>query len=182
MILTAHNEHGGHFDPVSDGVDGTGTLAGVDAVKFAKNRVVVWPGHTSPVETGLCARALSPDTANQDLHFKISVPSTLPSGKHLRIVALWDGSPSMNSFTNSLADLDIVIPSHGCPTKGNNINWGTWDSNVEAADIPNSALTPGQTLDFFIRAWPFSIQADAISSRIYYAVGWEWVRDHNIQH
>lgn len=182
MILTAHNVHGGHFDPVSDGVDGTGTLAGIDAVDFARNHSAVGWGHTNPVETGLAVGSLYPDTAYRDLHYKIQVPSTLPSGRHLRIVALWDGSPSMTSYTNTLADLDIVIPSYPCPTNGNNINWGTWDSNVEAADIPNSALTPGQTIDFFVRAWPFNIQADAIANYIYYAVGWEWVRDHTIEH
>jgi len=182
MILTAHNVHGGHFDPVSDGVDGTGTLAGVDAVDFAKYYSHVYPGHTCPVETGMITESLYPSGEDQDLYFKIKVPSTLPTGKHLRIVVLWDSSPSLTSSTNTLADLDLVIPNHPCPTKNNDINWGTWDSNVEAADIPNSALTPGATIDFFVRAWEFTIPSDAIASFIYYGVGWTWVQDHALQH
>ena len=38
-----------------------------------------------------------------------------------------------------LADIDLVVPGFVCPGKGID-NWGTWESNVEVADIPNGQL------------------------------------------
>jgi hypothetical protein len=72
-----------------------------------------------------------------------------------------------------------VIPTHPCPRSGgSNINWGTWDSNVEVADIPANELSPNEIISFFKRAWPFTIPSNDVSWYIYYSVEWTWVKHY----
>jgi hypothetical protein len=180
IILTAHNVYGDYWSPVNDGIDGTGVISGVDAVSFARNASYVSQAN-SAVDSGYNVGSIPQNTGSYyNINFSIKVPDVKPAGKHLRIVLTWDSSPSVTGDTNELADLDLVVPGYACPFN-NNDNWGTWESNVEVADIANNRLTPSSVINPFIRVWPFTIPPTAYNksmNAIYYSLAWTWVKDH----
>jgi hypothetical protein len=136
---------------------------------------------SAAVQDGLCLGIIKQNTGNYyNINFKIKAPSTLPSGKHLRIVLTWDSSPSLTTSDNALADFDLVVPGYKCPVK-NSENWGSWESNVEVADIPRSSIKAGSTISPYIRVCSFTIPAAAVNktfNAVYYAIAWTWVKDH----
>lgn len=179
LILTAHNVYGGYWNQIEDGIDGTGTISGVDAVSFARSAKI--GSNNSPVQDGYFVGSIMENKGNAwDKVFKVQIPSTLPEGKHLRVVLTWDSSPSYLEGRNELADLDIIIPNVHCPLTGTD-NWGSWDSNVEVAEIENHQITPGGSINVHIRVWPFTIPDLAVNkslNSIYYAIAWTWVKNH----
>jgi hypothetical protein len=181
LVLTAQNVYGDYWSPVNDGIDGAGAISGAGAVLFALNSTSVSQSN-SAVERGYNVGSIPENTGNYyNINFSIKVPDTKPAGKHLRIVLTWDSSLSLSSLdSNKLADLDLVVPGYSCPFN-NNDNWGTWESNVEVADIASNRLTPGSVISPFIRVWDFTIPASAYNksmNAIYYSIAWTWVKDH----
>jgi len=185
MILTAQDVYAGYWNPLYDNIDGAGTISGSEAVTFVQNYSQVNPNMTElqAVTSGLCNNTISENTGSSyNVNFWIKIPNPKPSGKHLRIVLLWTSSPSDSSylFINDLANLDLCIPAYPNPWNGS-INWGSWDSNVEVAEIISSRLTAGSKVNAYIRVPSFTIQAGCINKAvnyIKYAIGWRWVADH----
>jgi hypothetical protein len=180
LILTAHNVHGGYWNPTVDGIDGTGVISGVDAVYFARNASQLRYPVSTAVQSGYYGGFIPENTGSAySITFNIAVPSSFPSGKHLRIVFTWDSSPSMTTDTNEVADLDLVVPGKICPGKGID-NWGSNESTVEVAELLNSQLTPGTPITAQILVWPFTINANAYNKSlngVYYGIGWTWVKN-----
>ncbi len=110
---------------------------------------------------------------NNPIVYNISIPSTKPTGKHLRVVLTWDSNPVLNSAVNELSDLDLLVTSGsaGMASQSNN-------SNVEMVDIPNSMFTGGSTVQARITKWLNRIPTGARANYFYYSIGWTWVQDH----
>jgi hypothetical protein len=156
-----------------DGIDGAGVISGTSAVTFAKSMYITSPNGTLAVQNGIYTGPISENTGNYyNINFKIKIPPTLPTGS----------SPSLTDTVNDVADLDLVVPGFYCPGKGvNNENWGSWESNVEVAEIVRNLITPGSTINPYVRVWPFTIPASAYNksiNEIYYSIAWTWVKDH----
>ena len=183
LILTAHNVHGGYWSPVIDGIDGTGVISGVDAVYFARNASQLRSPGSTAVQSGYYAGFIPQNTGSTySITFNIAIPSSFPSGKHLRIVLTWDSSPSMaaGSSINEAADFDLVVPGKICPGRGTD-NWGSYESTVEVAELMNNQLTPGTPITAQVLVWPFTINTNAYNKSlngVYYAIGWTWIKDN----
>jgi hypothetical protein len=173
MILTAQNCDGGEWDCNIDGKDGAGTLSGQNAVWFAQNCTEIYQGN-SAVQNGLCAASWSPDWEPWTKTFNIKIPSYRPSGKHLRIVLLWDSKPYLSSGHNYLSDLDLHC-TRGSAVLGYS---ASYNGNVEVVDIPRSSLVSGETICAKAIIWSPSFDPNEDERYFYYAIGWSWVQDH----
>ena len=189
LILTAQNVYGTYWRPDVDGIDGNGVISGTDAVNFMQNALIAFQPNTVA-----CSTAVISGTINENpngpaywcIPFQVKIPSVKPAGKHLRVLLTWDSSPTISQlvFSNELADLDLYIPGYPNPYT-NNQNWGSWESNVEVADIASSRLTPGSTVSPNIWVWKFSVPSTAYNRAsgvgfIHYSIAWGWVKDHAI--
>jgi hypothetical protein len=110
-------------------------------------------------------------------NFAISIPTTMPAGKHLRIVFTWDSNPDMVNMTNSLSDLDLVFSR-----TTNVVDYvaysASMNGNVEVVDIAQAQLVPGTTCYALLTAYVFRVPAGASSTDTYYSLAWTWVPDH----
>lgn len=174
MVLTAQNVDGGDWGTSTDERDGSGVVSGSEAVSFAQNHTSVSPGNTAVV-SGMAASSLySTDFTGSDKQFNYLVPNPKPAGKHLRVVVTWDSNPIVGGGANALSDLDVTVH-----VPGGSFGSYSWDSNVEVVDVAASYLTAGGSntidLDPVFNRIPTS---GARTSFFYYAIAWDWVKDH----
>jgi hypothetical protein len=175
MLATAQNVDRGYWSYTSDGRDGAGVVDGAGAVAFAQGHTTVYPNNTAVVD-GIGASSISSSDfayPNNPIVYNIQIPNPKPSGKHLRVVLTWDSNPLLNSATNELSDLDLLVTSGsaGMASQSNN-------SNVEMVDIPNTTFTAGSTVEARISKWMDRIPSGGRASYFYYSIGWTWVKDH----
>jgi hypothetical protein len=178
LLVTAQNVDRGYWSYASDGRDGAGVVNGASAVLYAQQASPVSPNNT-PVQVGIGAGSIyATDFGNPTpIVFKVSIPASKPSGKHLRVVLTWDSNPDMSTgsySTNSLSDLDLLVTngSSGMASQSNN-------SNVEMVDIPNTMFAAGSVVDARISKFINRIPTSGASTNFfYYSIGWTWVSDH----
>lgn len=179
LILTAHNVHGGHFDTYSDGIDGTGTISGADAVAYARNCQFVVNDWTGPVIHGLGGDIRSEVDRYVVYNYKIQVPTSFPAGKHLRIALVWTSVVTPSNVAHDPAFSPNYVPDFDLTCNKLNIGSFTYNSNMEVLDISQSSLTPGEVIDFQVHFYQFEISSTAIDPNyVRFAVGWTWVADH----
>jgi hypothetical protein len=174
LLLTAQNVDSGYWAPgVQDSRDGAGTISGANAVHFADNAVTVFPNNdpeVSAIGSGYMTE-YDFDHWNTVTH-QYKVPSTIPSGKHLRVVLTWTSSPGYNVAENEISDLSLDVQT--------NSGWktsDTWNSNTEIIDVSNSELTPNGTYSIGINPKIHRMASDG-TDYLYYAIAWTWVKDH----
>jgi hypothetical protein len=168
LILTAQNVESGGWTVSGDERDGTGTIAGADAVSYASGHTSVSPGNTA-CEKGMGATSFYASDFGSNKRYNFLVPNPKPSNKHLRVVLTWDSNPNVSNGTNDLSDLDLIVQKNGGTQSS-----ASWDSNVEVVDIAAADLTAGSS--YYIDVSPY---ADRIPSGgfFYYAIAWAWVTD-----
>ena len=175
IMLTAQNVDGGYWNCNIDGADGCGVVSGQSAATYATSCTKV-NVNNSPVQNGCSTGLIYPGNYTA-LTYYISIPSSMPSGKHLRIVLTWDSNPDITTghYVNSLDDLDIVLFDR----YNNQVGWSqSWDGNVEVIDIPRTNLAPGTTYHVTTYKSFLRIPAGARGQYTPYAIGWTWVKDH----
>jgi hypothetical protein len=168
LILTAQNVESGGWTVSGDERDGTGTVAGADAVAFASSHTSVSPGN-SACEKGMGSSSFYASDFGGNKRFNYLVPNPKPSGKHLRVVLTWDSNPSVANGTNDLSDLDLVVQKNGGTAYSS-----SWDSNVEVVDIAAADVTAGSS--YYIDISPYANRIPS-GSYFYYAIAWSWVTD-----
>lgn len=174
LMLTSQNVDSGYWNPgVQDARDGAGTISGANAVNFAENAVTVFPDNDPEVSAISWGYMASWDFENaSSVSYSYRVPSSIPSGKHLRVVLTWTSSPGYNVDENELSDLSLDVQS--------NAGWhstDTWNSNVEIVDIDNSNLTPNGTYNIGVNPKIHRMASDG-TEYLYYSVAWTWVKNH----
>jgi hypothetical protein len=167
-MLTAHNVDSSYWRQGEDELDGNGVLSGNDAVQYAQNAVIVYPGMTAGQQTAFSVGSMN--AADTNKHFLISIPNVKPTGKHLRIVLTWDSRPDLNAATNDICDLDLSLS-----TSNGNYYSTSWDDNVEVIDVPANNLTEGSTCSLKVNPVTYRLPSGGF---FYYTVGWTWVKDH----
>lgn len=168
LILTAQNVESGGWTISADERDGTGTIAGADAVAFAAGHTSVSPNNTA-CEKGMGATSFYASDFSANKRFYYLVPNPKPSGKHLRVVLTWDSNPHVSNGTNDLSDLDLVVQKNGGTQYSS-----SWDSNVEVVDVAAGDLTAGSS--YYIDLAPYANRIPS-GSYTYYAIAWGWVTD-----
>ncbi len=159
LMATAENVDGGEWNSAIDGRDGAGVVNGETAVAFAQGLVEVSPSSTA-VTDGIGTGSISNANWASTLNYNVKIPSSKPSGKHLRVVLTWDSNPVTSGPTtgNYLSDLDLQWfgPVYHSST--------SYNGNVEIVDVPSSEVVAGSTYTANInagmngergrRAWP----------------------------
>jgi hypothetical protein len=176
LLVTAMNTNGYYWNSNTDGKDGAGAVSGIDAVTFAQNHTIVTgPGNLACIN-GQYAGSMTIADQNVNKTFNIGIPSTLPSGKHLRIVLTWDSSPDLTTtWKNYLSNLDLfAYNTHGALVGMG----GSWDGNVEMTDVPQSSCIPGAVYTAIVSPSTIRIPAGARYQGFYYCIAWTWVKDH----
>lgn len=172
-MLTARNVKGGYWKSQIDGQDGAGVVHGKDAISFAKAMSTTsanWPAIINGANfSSFTANDFNPSSVQRI--FNIKIPSSLPVGKHLRIVLTWDSSPDLVANVNDLSDLDLSF-NNGA------YNSLSVDGNVEIIDVPNGSVVPNGTYTCAIVPYTWRIHPNARSTGIYSALVWGWVTDH----
>lgn len=172
LLVTAENVDGGEWDMNIDGRDGAGVVNGSTAMEFAAFHEEAWDGR--PIERGMDADYVPDSYFNgPSKNYKIKMPSSLPSGKHLRIVLTWHSTPDLNKSINYISDLDLSFL-----TSSQYYSSASYLSNVEIIDVPRAQLTPGATYDAFVS---FVTNRRPSSSRTLgtnMVIAWTWVADH----
>lgn len=174
LVLTAENVDGGEQHSTVDTRDGAGTISGANAVAFATHAVntnnEIGP-HISAMKSGYL------DASHfQDGWFYIEenyrVPSSIPSGMHLRLVLTWTSSPGTNYAENKVSDLMLFAQSNG--------GWSysdSWNGNVEVININNAHLNPNGS--YAIRIYPTAFRTALDGpEEVHYTLAWTWVKDH----
>lgn len=175
LLATAQNVDRGYWSASSDGRDGAGVIHGAGAIAFAQGHTLVYPNNSAVVD-GIGASSISASdfaSPNSPIVYKIQIPNPKPSGKHLRVVLTWDSNPVLNSATNALSDLDLLVTSGSGGMASQSSN-----SNVEMVDIPSTMFTAGSIVDARITKWVNRIPSGGRASFFYYSIGWTWVKDH----
>ncbi len=174
MVLTAQNVDGGDWASGTDGRDGSGVVSGAEGVSFASAHTSVSPGN-SAVEKGMGAGSLyASDFGAAYKRFNYYVPNPKPSGKHLRVVLTWDSNPIVGGGSNALSDVDLIVQK-ASGTQGSY----SWDGNVEVVDVAAADVSAGSS--YYIDVAPAINRIPSSGSRTnysYYAIAWEWVKDH----
>lgn len=174
LMLTAEEVTGGVWNSTVDGRDGTGTVSGYEAIDYAVNCADVTNDTQTPVVSGLC-RDYGWQYMWSQKGFKVQVPTSIPSGEHLRAVVVWTANPDLNAGQNYLTDLDIVMQVDG----GDWYYSMSYDANVEVIDVLASDLTPGAVYDLTVKRFSsVRIPSGATAQWFFIAVGWTWVKDH----
>lgn len=180
LLLTAENVDGGYWDPYSeDQRDGAGTVSGANAVRFVTGNgsygLSYNPGPDNSGDPQIAAidvEYLDSALFGTSQYFYYKTPSSLPSGKHLRVVLTWNSSPGVNVAENAISDLAL-----GVQTSGGWYVADTWNGNIEIIDIPSGDLAPNTTYQIRVDPVTFRKASDG-PDFTYYALAWDWVKDH----
>jgi hypothetical protein len=171
ILATSRNVRDSYWNSTFDGFDGNGVIHGKEAIELAKGITSVYPGNAA-VERGAWYSTLGQADFNGTAKsFKIKIPTTLPSGKHLRVVLTWDSSPDFVANVNDLSDLDLACAAA-------NLSSASYDSNIETLDIPVTVTPAGSTLAIQVMPYTWRHHANARSASIYAAMVWTFVADH----
>lgn len=177
LLVTAQNVDNDYWDPANqDSRDGAGTVSGSNAVYFAANAQLAEQYPANSPEDGIVTDYFDSAYFAQggflERYYTYHVPSTLPSGKHLRVVLTWTSSPSLTVAENEISDLGLYVnDDNGW------IGSDTWESNLEIVDIDNANLSPGQ--DYYIWVHPgIYRKSNGGPDLFYYTLAWTWVKDH----
>jgi hypothetical protein len=157
----------------SDSKDGAGTVSGTNAVKFVETREDVSPNNY-PALQGMGSDYIDSATfvnSPTDQTYYYHVPSSLPEGKHLRVVLNWTSSPSLTVAENEVSDLALYVESENVWYQSN-----TFDSNVEIVDVDNGDLTPNDNYAIVVSPGVYR-QATGGPNLLYYTVAWTWVKN-----
>ncbi len=165
MFVTAENVDGGEWSSGTDGNDGAGVIDGASAVNFAKTHTTTYYGY-SGVKKGLAVGSISSSSFSNTLNFNILAPSSIPSGKNLRVVLTWDSNPDHTTPANILSDLDVMAIVNGHTYISESA-----ESNVEIINIPGNDITPNSTITAQLIPYANRIPT---GQYIYYAIGWDW--------
>jgi hypothetical protein len=175
FLLTAKNVTNGYWDSHYDGKDGAGVVHGLGAINFAKSMTTVTPSGVRALNGywfGSFGSNNFPPTASEKT-FNIQIPTTFPSGMHLRIVFTWDSMPDLNAQTDLLSDLDLQFVG----PKGSKFS-SSWDSNIETIDVLPSELTAGGTCQVKIMPYIWRRPSGARTTTIHGALAWTFVSNH----
>jgi hypothetical protein len=177
IILTAMNVNSGYWSADSyDGADGAGAISGIDAVSFGLLHTIVSGPNGAAATSGQYGGFMTSADQLVTKTFNIAIPSSLPSGKHLRVVLTWDANPDLTTtFKNYLSDLDLFIRDNHNNLIGSS---ASWDGNVEMVDIPSSNCTPNTVYTAIVNPINIRIPTAARMQGFWYCVAWTWVKDH----
>jgi hypothetical protein len=175
ILVTAADLNKTYWDAdFYDMADGAGTISGIDAVTFAQNHTYVGPNGAAAIN-GQYAGTMTTADQNNTKTFNIAIPSSRPSGKHLRVVLTWDANPDLTStMKNYLSDLDLNVSDNNGYFLGGSVSY---DGNVEIVDVPASSCTPGAVYTAQVYPTTIRIPAGARAQYFYYSVAWTWVKD-----
>jgi hypothetical protein len=177
ILVTAMEVGGGYWNPDSyDQADGAGAISGIDAVTFGQNHTIVNGPNDVAAVNGQFAGYMTTSNQSVPAIFNLAMPSSLPSGKHLRVVLTWDANPDLTTtMRNYLSDLDLYVYNNNSNMLGSS---ASWDGNVEIVDVPASSCTPNVVYTAEVYPSTIRIPAGARSQGFYYCIAWTWVKDH----
>ncbi len=172
LLLTAHDVDSAYWDPATDGHDGAGVVSAYDAVAYATSCTdLTRDPSPGPVEQGFVTGEA--DSSFADRTFAIRIPSSPPTGRHMRVVLVWTSNPDLVAEHNYLSDLDVGGLATGSDVYGSY----SLDGSVEMFDVPRDELQPGSTYTFTLYSRTIRIPVNARARFFYYSLGWAWVAD-----
>lgn len=175
LLVTAENVDGGEWQSSTDGLDGAGVVNGAAAVNFAQTYSTAIVNGTA-LTKGMGYGSISTANWGSNLSYNIAIPSSIPSGKILRVVLLWDSNPSLNSATNELSDLDLSV--YAAQPSGIIRYSSSYESPIEIIHFSPSEVQAGTTITASINKYANRIPSDATTNYFYYAIAWDWVDNH----
>jgi|GEM_PF-5413275 len=181
LMVTAVNIDGGMWNPLEDGRDGCGEVAGYDACIYVHDQCeFVQCGDTAEygMGYGVLYQSAPPDTV---LEYYVRIPDPVPDSRHLRVMVNWSGSPGLdasgNLDENIISNLDIFLID--CATGKVAGACGSFDDNIEVIDIyPSYKTSPGEIYRIEVRVENLAFPAVPVADYIRYSVGWAWPLDY----
>ena len=185
LMVTAVNIDGGLWNPLEDGRDGCGEVAGYDACEYVHNQCT-YCSYGDTAVYGMSygwldvfnAQINTPDTV---LRYYLRIPDPLPESRHLRVMVNWTSSVGKHSsgylLGNIISDFDLVL--RNCNTAEIAGACVSFDDNIEVIDIyPAYKLTPGDIYCVEVQVKYFALPPIPVSDSIRYSVGWAWPLDY----
>jgi len=175
ILTTARNVTNGYWNSQYDGKDGAGVVHGADAVAFAKNMTTATPNGAAQLNGywwGQLGASDFPPT-QKPKYFYAKIPSTIPSGKHLRIVLTWDSSPDRTNNLNDLSDVDLYFDGAASQMRSQSN-----ESSIEVIDVPNTSIAANGTYKITLLPWLWRHSNTAISATVPASLVWTFVTDH----